>query len=54
MLSGGFWPPGHFAAKGLVPRPLDVGTGLLLLCCLVAIVLTDEKYILQQSLCQDL
>ena len=35
VLSGDFRPPGHFAAKGLVPRPLYVGIGLstLLPCC---------------------
>lgn len=44
----GTWQP-----KGLSPGLFMLGL-VSLLCCLVAIVLIDEKYILQQSLCQEL
>ena len=44
---------GTLQPKGLSPGLFMLGL-VSLLCCLVAIVLIDEKYILQQSLCQEL
>lgn len=44
---------GTLQPKGLSPGLFMLGL-VSLLCCLVAILLIDKKYILQQSLCQEL